>query len=86
EIGERETRGAAWRHLIKALAGLRPQRIAPATRPRILLQVSPSALDKPARVAARLRREDARLVCLIHDLIPIAEPGFARQDGPRRHA
>ena len=86
EIGQEETRGAAWRHLIAALAGLRPSPAAPPFRPRILLHVSPNALEKPDRVATRLRREHARLICLVHDLIPIAEPGFARIDGPARHA
>lgn len=86
EIGGEETGGAGWRHSIDALASLRPRPIAPPKRPRIVLHVSPSALEQPGKVATRLRREDARLVCLVHDLIPIAEPGFARLDGPTRHS
>ncbi|MBB4099285.1 glycosyltransferase family 4 protein [Sphingomonas kyeonggiensis] len=85
EVGGEETGGAGMRHLLVALASLRPQRIEPTTRPRIVLHVSPSALEKPGKIAARLRRENARLICLVHDLIPIAEPGFARADGSLRH-
>jgi glycosyltransferase involved in cell wall biosynthesis len=32
-----------------------------------------------------LRREQARFVCLVHDLIPIEYPEFARPDGAERH-
>ncbi|MEP9360923.1 glycosyltransferase family 1 protein [Sphingomonas sp. KR3-1] len=86
EIGAGETGTAGWRHLLAALAGLRPRPIMPAARARVLLHISPSALESPHKVGARLRRENARLVCLVHDLIPIAEPAFARADGPHRHA
>lgn len=86
EIGGEESRGTAHRHLLASLAGLWPRPVAPANRTRILLQVSPSALEDERRVAARLQRENARLICLVHDLIPLAHPAFARADGPRRHA
>ncbi|WP_233503479.1 glycosyltransferase family 4 protein [Sphingomonas psychrotolerans] len=86
ETGGDETARAAWRHLLASLAGLWPQPVTPAIRTRIVLHVSPSALEDEQRVAARLRRENARLVCLVHDLIPLTHPAFARADAPRRHA
>ncbi|WP_240700307.1 glycosyltransferase family 4 protein [Sphingomonas gei] len=85
-IGGDERAGAAHRHLLASLASLWPRRVVPATRGRILLHVSPSALEDRRSVAKRLRRENARLICLVHDLIPLTHPSFARADGPRRHA
>lgn len=80
-IGTRAARTAAARHL----AALRPRRIPPPTRPRVFLQVSPHRVERMAGVQAILRREDARLVTMVHDLIPIEHPEYARPDGAGQH-
>ena len=49
--------------------------------PRIYLQASPNNLHKPDLVGRILRREQARFVCLVHDLIPIQFPEYARPGG-----
>lgn len=64
---------------------LRPRAVPPANGPRVLLQVSPNHLDRPATIRAKLARERARFACLVHDLIPITHPEFARADGRARH-
>jgi glycosyltransferase involved in cell wall biosynthesis len=73
---------------LAALWAARPRR-APIAPPeaggRIFLLVSPHHLDQPHRVRAILRREQARFLCLVHDLIPIDYPEYARPDGPARH-
>ncbi|POA53669.1 glycosyltransferase family 1 protein, partial [Pseudomonas sp. GW460-R15] len=53
--------------------------------PRVLLQVSPHHLDRPSTVARKLQRERARFVCLVHDVIPITHPEYARPNGHGRH-
>ena len=78
------------RHLLDVLissAALQPELLPPraARRPRVYLQTSPHHLDRPRRVAAILRRERARLVCLLHDLIPIEYPEYGRGSGARVH-
>lgn len=52
---------------------------------RVLLQVSPHHLDRPGAIAGKLRREGARFVCLVHDVIPVSHPEYARPDGRDRH-
>lgn len=69
----------------KALLSLRP-RIARAGDKRLYLQPSPNNLIKPALMRAFLKRENARLVCLVHDLIPIQYPEYARPGGADMHA
>jgi glycosyltransferase involved in cell wall biosynthesis len=59
--------------------------IAARHRPRVYLQVSPHHLDQPQRVRRILLRERARFVCLIHDLIPIEHPEYARPKGADQH-
>jgi glycosyltransferase involved in cell wall biosynthesis len=68
----------------KALLSLRP-RVARASARGIYLQPSPNNLVKPALMRAILGRENARLVCLVHDLIPIAFPEYARPGGAALH-
>lgn len=74
---------------IEPLARLmpRPARapIAERYRPRVYLQVSPHHLDQLRRTQAILAREQARFVCLIHDLIPIEYPEHARPQGLGQH-
>jgi glycosyltransferase involved in cell wall biosynthesis len=68
----------------KALLSLRP-RLAKASAKSLYLQPSPNNLIKPALMRAFLRRENARLVCLVHDLIPIQFPEYARPGGGALH-
>lgn len=72
----------------RALAALRPRLPAPAPlaaeRP-VYVQASPHHLTKPALVAKILHRERARFICLVHDLIPMEYPEYARPDGAAEH-
>ncbi|MBV8848842.1 MAG: glycosyltransferase family 4 protein [Methylobacteriaceae bacterium] len=52
---------------------------------RVYLQASPNNLTQPNLVADILRRERARFVCLVHDLIPLEYPEYARPNGARLH-
>jgi glycosyltransferase involved in cell wall biosynthesis len=52
--------------------------------PRTFLHVSHRALERPARIAA-LRRHGCWFVPLIHDLIPLIHPEFARAGQGERH-
>lgn len=71
----------------KTLSRLAPRpvpRPAPGTR-RYYVQASPHHLHRPDRVAAKLRAEQARFICLVHDLIPIEFPEYARPNGAATH-
>lgn len=71
----------------RSLVRLRPRRVpspAAGTR-RYYVQASPHHLDRPERVRAKLRAEGARFICLVHDLIPIEFPEYARPDGAATH-
>lgn len=72
---------------IRRLVAMRPKRIPPRSveRRRVYLQVSPHHLDRPALVERILRREGARFICLVHDLIPIEFPEYARPGGAGLH-
>ena len=52
--------------------------------PKAFLLVSHRALERPARIEA-LRRQGCRFVPLIHDLIPLIHPEFARQGHAEKH-
>lgn len=71
----------------RKLLALLPRRVpeAEAGKTRIYLQVSPNNLDKPEVVGNILRRESARFICLVHDLIPIEYPEYARPGGADLH-
>jgi glycosyltransferase involved in cell wall biosynthesis len=69
----------------KALLSLRP-RFARRSEKSLYLQPSPNNLIKPALMRAFQKRENARLVCLVHDLIPIQYPEYARPGGADLHA
>lgn len=69
------------------LARLLPHRTAPAApaeRP-VYIQVSPHHLTRPNQVRRILARENARFMCMVHDLIPIAFPEYARPSGAALH-
>jgi len=76
---EKTGRAAVIRHLI----ALRPRPVPRATGQRVYLQVSPHHLDDPDQVGAILRAEGARFVTLVHDVIPLTHPEFARPQGAR---
>ena len=71
----------------QALLRLRPGPVPPrrANTARVFVQASPHHLEDERRVAAILRREHARFVCLVHDLIPIEYPEYARAGGAAQH-
>lgn len=71
----------------RKLWALRPRPVPKAVPdvPRIYLQASPNNLHKPDLVGRILRREQARFICLVHDLIPIQFPEYARPGGAGLH-
>ena len=82
-----ESATARRRFALGALGALRPRFIRRTRRGvrAIYLQASPNNLTKPRLVASILRAEHARLVCLIHDLIPLEYPEYAREKGSEQH-
>jgi len=73
-------------HLARTLASLWPRRVPRRSAGRrVYLQSSPHHLDRESVVRTILRREDAGFVCLLHDLIPIEYPEYARPGGDRIH-
>lgn len=83
--GADETPRAVRRSALAHCWSLLPRPVPPPSGPRILLQASPHHLDRQPMVAAKLIREQARFVCLVHDLIPISHPEYARPGGAARH-
>jgi len=77
----KEGRAAIIRHLI----ALRPRPVPRAQGPRVYLQVSPHHLDDQEQVGAILRAEGAKFVTLVHDVIPLSHPEFARPQGAAEH-
>lgn len=71
----------------RSLIGLRPRRVPPpaAGSRRYYIQASPHHLHRPEQVRAKLRAEQARFICLVHDLIPIEYPEYARPGGAATH-
>jgi len=56
-----------------------------ATPGGVYVQASPHHLTRPALVQRILAREQAQFLCLVHDLIPIEYPEYARPDGASLH-
>lgn len=76
---------AAWRAQLAALFGhLALTELLRQPGPKALLLVSHRALVRPARIAA-LRRRGCHFVPMIHDLIPLLHPEFARKGQAQRH-
>ncbi len=80
-VDEQAGKAAVIRHLI----ALRPRPVPRAIGPRVYLQVSPHHLDDAEQVGAILRAEGARFVTLVHDVIPLTHPEFARPQGAEEH-
>lgn len=53
--------------------------------PPVYIQVSPHHLTRQTQVRRILRRERARFLCMVHDLIPIEFPEYARPSGAALH-
>jgi glycosyltransferase involved in cell wall biosynthesis len=51
----------------------------------VYVQVSPHHLANPATVRTMLKREQAAFLCMVHDLIPIEFPEYARPSGAALH-
>lgn len=71
--------------VIRHMFATRPRPVPRATRPRVYLQVSPHHLDNHEQVGAILRAEGARFVTLVHDVIPLSHPEYARPQGAAEH-
>jgi glycosyltransferase involved in cell wall biosynthesis len=67
------------------LAALLPLRTAPRSPGSVYVQASPSHLTRPSQMRRILKREQARFLCLVHDLIPIEFPEYARPSGAAQH-
>lgn len=66
-------------------------RLLPSSLPKlpssrsVYVQVSPHHLTKVDRVRQILRKENARFLCMVHDLIPLEYPEYARPNGAALH-
>jgi len=70
--------------VLPALLDLLPK--APSAEPgSVYVQASPHHLTKADVVRRILIREQARFLCLVHDLIPIEYPEYARPNGAALH-
>ncbi len=84
--GEAVQRAARWLLNGVLLRGNMPQQPPPPSRKRnAYLLVSHHHLDRPNVIEATLNRERAAFVCMVHDLIPIDYPEYARPAEPARH-
>jgi glycosyltransferase involved in cell wall biosynthesis len=77
-----DVRAQAIRHLF----ALRPRAVPFAEGPRIYLQASPHHLEDQELVGRILESERAGFVTLVHDVIPLTHPEFARPNGAAEHA
>ncbi len=84
DSGDR-SQAAGWARALRTLVAVRPAPVPPKRHARVYLQSSPHHLDRAPTVRAILRREGAAFVCLLHDLIPIQFPEYARPGGAARH-
>src|SRR5262249_43519299 len=56
-----------------------------STKPPVYLLVSPHHLEKPTSIVRLKERSGARFVCLVHDLIPIEFPEYAKPGQAQNH-
>lgn len=63
-----------------------PEKVRLATQRSVYVQVSPHHLINRAKVEQKLSAENARFLCMVHDLIPIEYPEYARPGGAALHA
>lgn len=86
-----QTRGEAQAEAVRAQAirhlfALRPRAVPVPLGQRVYLQASPHHLEDGKLVRSILQTERARFVNLVHDVIPLAYPEFARANGAALHA
>jgi glycosyltransferase involved in cell wall biosynthesis len=67
------------------LAALLPSRAVAPSPGSVYIQASPHHLTRTAQVRHILAREQASFLCLVHDLIPIEFPEYARPSGAALH-
>ena len=67
------------------LVALRPTRDGIGSG-EVYVQVSPHHLTRTGQVRCILAQENARFVCMVHDLVPIEYPEYARPGGAALHA
>lgn len=67
------------------LMRLLPRPFSPRGKGGVYVQVSPHHLTRQDKVRRILVREQARFLCLVHDLIPIEFPEYARPNGAALH-
>jgi len=67
------------------LAALRPIRAGIGSG-EVYVQVSPHHLTRAGQMRRILAHEKARFVCMVHDLVPIEYPEYARPGGAELHA
>jgi glycosyltransferase involved in cell wall biosynthesis len=70
--------------ILPELISLLPRRGA-VSAGSVYVQTSPHHLTNKAKVSAILRKEQARFLCFVHDLIPIEFPEYARPSGATLH-
>lgn len=71
--------------IIPQLAALLPSQGKPVLANAVYVQASPHHLTKVAKVQRILAREQARFLCMVHDLIPMEFPEYARPGGADLH-
>ncbi|WP_246263337.1 glycosyltransferase family 4 protein [Caulobacter soli] len=72
------------RAMLRAMLGARPVFDAPSGAGRVYLHLSPRGLERRRVYEGALRRERARLVAFVHDVIPIERPEFVADGGASR--
>ena len=70
--------------ILPSLLALLPEQPRASDR-SVYVQASPHHLTRPALVRRIMLRERAKFLCLVHDLIPIDYPEYARPNGARLH-
>ena len=70
--------------VVPTLLGLLPRQ-PPHSEGGVYVQASPHHLTNATLVRRILARENARFLCLVHDLIPIEYPEYARINGAALH-
>jgi glycosyltransferase involved in cell wall biosynthesis len=84
-IARRPDRSGTVGHLFRMWLTMRPRPVPKSHSKRIFLQSSPHHLHDQVLTRAILRKECARFMCLLHDLIPITYPEYARPNGQAIH-
>lgn len=71
--------------ILPQLSTLLPSRERSILSNAVYVQASPHHLTKVSKVQRILAREQARFLCMVHDLIPIEFPEYARVGGAALH-